>query len=165
LKKFKHVDEMDKVLPYDIILVRGTSIISYGIKYFTKSPYSHVALVVSPFMTFETDYKFPSTIRNLSYNKRNYEIYRLKEPLTNKQKQQVNDYIYNHVNDKYDWRLIFSRMFHILFKTPIVQNRKRLNCDELIVNALKSANVDLIGNRTFYTPEIVAESKKLYKVN
>jgi len=91
-------------------------------------------------------------------------VYRLKEPLTNKQKQQVNDYIYNHINQGYDWKLFFSRMCHVLFKTPIIQNRKKLNCDELIVNALRAAGVDLIGNRTFYTPEIVAESRKLYKV-
>ncbi|MGI2327566.1 hypothetical protein [Planococcus sp. YIM B11945] len=149
---------------FDLIFYKGETPIARAIKRLTNSEYSHVAMVIDPLHLVQLDWKTPVSIQHLAYPISQYDTYRLKTALTDEEKVKVILFMREWISTGYDWKLIFSRFFNILFGTPIISSVKRYNCDELIVDAFRHVGVNLIKDDVKMTPDTLAKSELLYKV-
>jgi len=150
--------------PFNIVFHKGRTPISRIIKKLTKEPYSHCAFVISDFHLLQLDYKSPTVIKHLEYPRRNYDTYELITPLTNEEKERVINFIIARINTSYDFQFIFSRMFNILLRTPIINSKNKYNCDELVRDALRSVGINLIEDDSNLSPGELAKSKLLRKI-
>jgi hypothetical protein len=150
---------------FDIIFHKGRTPIAMIIKKLTNSKFSHCAMVIDPLHLLQLDWKTPVTISHFSYPIGRYDIYRLKVDLTEEEKEKVIIFMRDRISTTYDWKLIFSRFFNILFGTPISNSSNTYNCDELIVDALRSVNVNLIEGDIQMTPDTLSNSNLLRKVS
>ncbi|TWT03737.1 hypothetical protein [Planomicrobium sp. CPCC 101079] len=150
---------------FDLIFYRGETPIARIIQRLTNSQYSHVAMVIDPLHLIQLDWKTPVSIQHLAYPIGQYDIYRLKVALTETEKAKVIFFIREWISTGYDWKLIFSRFFNILFGTPIISSVHRYNCDELIVDAFRYVGVNLIDSDIKLTPDTLSKSRLLYKVD
>jgi hypothetical protein len=149
---------------FDLIFYRGETPIARAIKRLTNSEYSHVATVIDALHLIQLDWKTPVSIQHLAYPISQYDIYRLKVALTDAEKAKVVLFMREWISTGYDWKLIVSRFFNILFGTPIISSANRYNCDELIVDAFRHVGVNLIEEDIKLTPDALSKSRLLYKV-
>lgn len=149
---------------FDIIFHKGRTPIAMIIKKLTKSEFSHCAFCLDNLHLLQLDWKTPVTIAHLEYPIGRYDIYRLKVDLTEDEKEKVIIFMRDRISTTYDWKLIFSRFFNILFGTPIVSSEKKYNCDELISDALRSVGVNLIDSDMEMTPDTLSKSNLIYKI-
>lgn len=150
---------------FDIIFHKGRTPIARIIRGLTKSSYSHCAFCLDDLHLLQLDWKTPVTISHLVYPIGQYDVYRLKVDLTEDEKEKVVSFMRDRISTTYDWKLIFSRFFNILFGIPIVSSKKKYNCDELIVDALRSVSVNLIDDDIKMTPDTLSKSDLIYKVS
>ncbi|PSL40802.1 permuted papain-like amidase YaeF/Yiix C92 family enzyme [Planomicrobium soli] len=150
---------------FDFIFYKGETPIARIIQRLTNSQYSHVAMVIDPLHLIQLDWKTPVSIQHLAYPISQYDVYRLKVALTEKEKAKVIFFIREWISTGYDWKLIISRFFNILLATPIVSSADRYNCDELIVDAFRHVGINLIEYDIQLTPDALSKSKLLYNVN
>ncbi|TWT27870.1 hypothetical protein [Planomicrobium sp. CPCC 101110] len=150
---------------FDLIFYRGETPIARIIQRLTESQYSHVAMVIDPLHLIQLDWKTPVSIQHLAYPISQYDIYRLKIALTAEERGRVILFIREWISTGYDWKLIFSRLFNILFGTPIISSANRYNCDELIVDAFRHVGINLIERDIKLNPDTLSKSKLLYKVD
>jgi|GEM_PF-1822918 len=152
---------------YDIVFYKGKSPISNIIKMFTKSKYSHVALVLDKYHLFETNWSHPAQINHIKYRTKDYDIYRYKSHLTNRQKVLIDDYIQSVLDSKYDFKFLFSRGLKILFNVKIKDDKSRMTCDELVYLAFKNAGIDLLeglDKTHILSPNLLSKSKLLHQI-
>ncbi|RNF39548.1 hypothetical protein [Planococcus salinus] len=149
---------------FDIIFYKGESFISRVIQRVTNSEYSHVAFVLDALHLLQSDWRTPVSIHHLAYPYGHYDIYRLKISLTEREAESVFMFIRERLSAAYDWKLIFSRFFHIVIGTPIFKSEDRYNCDELIVDAFRHVGINLIAEDVIMTPDTLSKSPLLEKV-
>ena len=150
--------------PFDLIFHKGETFIARIIQKLTNSEYSHVAMVIDALHLLQSDWKTPVAIQHLAYPVAEYDIYRLRIPLTDLEKQAVLLFIRQRISAGYDWKLIFSRFFNILFGTPIISSVHRYNCDELIIDAFRHVGINLIEEDVSMTPDTLSKSQLIYKL-
>lgn len=151
-------------LPYSIIANKGTSVISRLIRLITKSDYSHVSLILDDFHCLESNYKTSTSIQHFQYKNGSYDVYTLKEDLTEKQKKIIHKFIMDNINLKYDWLYITSRFFNIVVGSKLISSPDRYNCDELIVDAFKAIGIELVNKDIKLSPASIVNSPKLTKI-
>jgi hypothetical protein len=83
--------------------------------------------------------------------------------LSDKQKEDIFNFIRENVTLKYDWVYVVTRGFNIVFGTKIVNIRNRYNCDELIVEAFRASGINLADNDIKLSPETLSKSEYLRK--
>lgn len=144
----------------NLLFYKGESCISKLIMYFTKSNYSHCALVYDDIHIYEADIFKPVNINHISYKSSNYDIYKFAN-ITEQQKSKIVEYLNIKLQSKYDWLYIITRWFNILFGTKILNNKQRFTCDELIYDAFLFAGIKLIDGEI--NPGNLAKSLYLIK--
>ena len=150
--------------PFDIIFYKGETPIARIIKKLTKSEYSHCALAIDQLHLIQLDWKNPISIQHLSYLLGQYDVYRINVELTEEEKEKIVLFIRERLSTTYDWKLIFSRFFNILFGTKIISSDHLYNCDELIISAMRHVGINLIEDDVKMTPDTLSKSKLLYKI-
>ncbi|MGM7685228.1 hypothetical protein ACSVDA_24285 [Cytobacillus sp. Hm23] len=148
---------------FDIVAYKGESLISKIIRFSTHSPYSHVAFVLDDLHVLQLNWNTPTVVKHLEYKPHQYDVYRLKQALTEKESDRVRRFIYNKLNSKYDFKFIFSRLLYLLFNTSLYNSKKPYNCDELIVDAF--IGMELTDDQTLLTPYTLAQSDMLMKIS
>lgn len=146
--------------PLNIVFHKGKTPIALLIRLFTKSSYSHCALVIDNFHLVQLDWKTPTSIKHLEYPIGDYDVYELITEVTEDEQEKIRQFIRKYISTTYDWKFIFSRFFNILFGTSIVNSKGLYNCDELIVDAFRSVSINLIGDEKL-TPDSLSKSKLL----
>lgn len=131
---------------FDILFYKGKSIISKTIQRFTKSPYSHVALVITPDLIVETDWYYPVRYRENVYVHEEFTIKRY-EHLTDEQKEKILEYINEHLDTRYDYIQIIYHVLNILFGWKVRNDPNTFTCSELIDRAFMYAGIDLDPSR------------------
>lgn len=144
------------VQEYDILLYKGSNIFSRSIKRFTKSKYSHVAIVLDKYHIVEINFNYKLSIRHLNYRKRKYDIYRVKN-LTDNNKQLISEYIQNNLKTEYDFKEIVRILLPFLY---LKDNNKRLICSEFVYDCFNYAGIQLVSKDSV-TPEDIADSTLL----
>ena len=150
--------------PFNILFYRGNSLLGRLIRKVSNGKYSHCSLILDHFHTLETSWKNPSVIRHFDYKYKDYDIYKINVRLTEYQKQIILQYIIEHVETGYDYKFLVTRFFRLLFGTKVMNSKKYLTCDELIVEAFKVAGIHLIEKDELLTPSTLSRSKYLDRV-
>lgn len=146
--------------PFDLLLVKGESIVSNTIKKLTDSEYSHVAVVLNEHCIYETKINKPFQAYVNDYEPHEYDIYRMKDKLTPFQKYTMQRYLMENQNVKYDLMKTVSNGLFILFKFPIIDVANRLNCVESAKGVYFAGGINLNG----ITPQEISENECLIKV-
>lgn len=144
---------------YDILLYKGTSIISKIIRFITKSEYSHSAIVIDECHVAECNIWYSFRIRHISYVSDSYDLYRCKEEYN---KDKIMEFIHNNIGSKYDYREILRCLG---FK--IKDDKNKLICSESVYDCFKYAGCDLLpyNEDGITTPSDISKSKLLEKIN
>lgn len=151
--------------PYNILFYKGSSILGKLIRSISNGKYSHCSLFLDHIHTLETSWKNPSVIKHFNYKYKDYDIYKLNVRLTEYQKQLILQYITEHIKVGYDFPYLLTRALHLLFGTKVINSKKYLTCDELILESFKVAGIHLIEKDIILTPSTLSESKYLTKIN
>lgn len=151
---------------FNIIFYKGNSLISKLIKFISKSKkYSHVALMLNEWHSLESAWNNPCVISHFNYKKCDYAIYELRVNLSENDKIKIKKYIFDNLNSGYDYLYLISRGLNFIFNTPVINSKKTLTCDELVVEAFKSIGIILVDDDIKLSPENLSKSKLLRKVN
>jgi uncharacterized protein YycO len=152
----------------DIVLYKGKGLFSRLVSFFTRSKYSHVAMMISDTLLIEANWYKKSNTVPFSYVPENMEIYRLKESLSTDQKLTLLEHCYGFLNKTYDYPQIFGYVLNFFNKNHInvFNSPKKLICSELIDRAYLKIGVDLSSEHFIgdVRPVDLANSDKLIRV-
>lgn len=132
------VNNNPKIQTGDIIMYKPRSIIGWVISKITHSPYSHVAIAISPDKIFEANVFINSRIVSIysdyvGYDKNIHHIYRLSE-IDSSQKTNI-QIMARQLKDKpYDYKQIFGLFMRLVFnwKTSLFNDLNKFICSEII---------------------------------
>lgn len=154
------------ITPFSIIFFKGKGTVGKLIKWITKGRYSHVGIFMTDCIhVAEINWYYPFKIRHTKYATGTYDLYELNFELTEDDKQKLMDFIHRELNQTYDWKFLWRRLFYILFGIKPKQSDSKFTCDEVIYEMFRDClGVELIDSRDNLTPENLAKSKWLRKV-
>jgi hypothetical protein len=156
-----------KILPGDIILVKGdTPIVSSLVRWFTRSPYTHVGLAVTSDLIYEIDINKDLAIRPIHH--KHYDVFRYKYGLTETQQHDMQVYALERAKENvgYDWLKILGFGIERIFRFHKAFNElNHVVCSEIVDNIYNHVGIDLVPNREDgdVTPALFI-SKNLIKV-
>ncbi len=167
--------------PLDILLYKGTGFTSWVIEWLSKSPYSHIALVVNPGMNLgiESNTGHQAGVRAFDLRRiavEQVDVFRLK-PQYSVDQETVISYLVGHLGVGYDyWGVIclgllkiFSLLSFTLFRPHnSFQRNKDYFCSELVWEAFASDGLDLVpqtGAADITSPGDIAKSEVVDKVS
>ncbi|MGN7469632.1 hypothetical protein [Brevibacillus sp. SAFN-007a] len=153
---------------FDLLFYKGDSWIGKIIMGVTDSPYSHVAIVLDDLHLVETDWRYPFQIRHLEYRPDEYDVFRLKETLSNLQKHRMQQFINEHLRTPYDLKQSLSNGLFILSqgRIHVMDAANKMNCCESAYKMYQTAWIELLPERPkdYLTPGLLASSEKLIQV-
>ena len=170
----------DHLRPHDILLCKGSSFISWLIRYGTKSLYSHVAVVADPeiYLAIESNMGHQagvrgSDLRKLSDDK--VDIFRVKPEFPFDGKKVIS-FLVSCLGADYDlsgvvWLgvLKFTGLMTGFNLKPYnaFQKEKDYFCSELVYQAFLAGGLDIVpqvGEADITSPGDIAESERLIKI-
>jgi hypothetical protein len=148
------------------IFSRSNSLIGRLIRSIGSTKYSHVSLILPDGIhCVESAWNIPLAIKHFSYRKGEYDFYKLNFDLTEKQLNKLIIYVRSHILTQYDFLFLLTRGLNSLFKTPILNEKNKVNCDEFIVSALRYiSEIELVDSDLKLTPETLSQSPYLIKI-
>jgi hypothetical protein len=150
---------------FDLLFVRGRSLIGRLVQAVTRSPYSHVAIVLDQWHVAETDWRYPLTVRHLSYPTDTFDVYRYRGELTAEQLTAMECFLHEKLTTPYDYLQSITNGLYLLVGIPIRDAPGRMNCSETVDRMFAAAGIDLcpavLGH---VTPADLARSEKLQKI-
>lgn len=151
---------------FDLLFVRGRSWVGRLVQTVTRSPYSHVAIVLDELHVAETNWRYPLKIRHIRYRQQDYDVYRYYGELTPEQQTVMNVFLREHLNTPYDWRQSLSHGVYLLTGLPIYDAADRMNCSETVDRMFAAAGIDLCARQPDgrVTPADLAQSDKLIRI-
>lgn len=154
-----------RMQPFDIIVYKGNTLTSRIIKWFLKSQYVHVGVLLDEWHIVDIDWRYHLKIRHLDYSVDEYEVYRY-GGLTDIHKRQMVKFLRQKLNTQYSmWeniRYLMSQWFGLKLK----DNVQRYNCSEMIVDMFHYGGIELFDydSNKVIMPHALIESEKLTKV-
>ncbi|RNB72190.1 hypothetical protein [Brevibacillus panacihumi] len=151
---------------FDLLFVRGSSPLARLIQWVTRSPYSHVAIVLDELHVAETDWRFPLQRNHNNYPPWQYDVYRYRGELTAAQAAVMTEFIHAHIGTPYDFLQTVTNGLYLLTGLPIRDAPNRMNCSETVDRMFSSAGISLttldVGK---VTPADLVRSSNLQKVS
>lgn len=152
----------------DVILVKGNGLISWAIKKFTNSPYSHAACFYGDGHFIESDWGGVKLAYMSKYENTDYDIYRCTE--ANKQQLWLaSEWMLSQAGSKYDYLGILGIAKQILFnqETNIWDNKDRYWCSELVADGYIKAGIPLEAEKDTrrISPGDLARSQIMVQIN
>ncbi|MFW6015384.1 MAG: hypothetical protein ACOCRK_03040 [bacterium] len=151
--------------PGDILLIKTKGIYAKLIRWWTNSKYTHVAIVLTENIAIEANWRvrtFPIDDIN------NYDIYRLKGGLTNKEQNEIRKKLLYYHGRRYDFLQITGYLFMSYFKGRNKFNSsKYVICSELADRVYHSIGYNLLPNIYLgdATPGDIAKSNYLERID
>jgi len=152
-----------EIYPGDILLFSGKGFISRGIKFFTNSEYSHVAIAVSGTECIEATAAGveKSDIQTLINKTEHFCVRRI--DLTMEQAEKIKERAYQLLYESYDFLQFISMIPYLLLRkigitwnSLIFNSRVRMICSELVGVCLKYA--DVINTPNYYIKRYTPDS-------
>lgn len=173
--------ETDILRPCDILLYKGSSFTSHLIQWGTKSPYSHVAVVVEPkiFLAIESNTGHQSGVRAIDLRKLDgatIDAFRIK-PEFPFEPQKVISFLVDHLGASFDylgvtWLGVLKGVGLLtgLQYQPYNQFQKEKDyfCSELCYEAFKTGGLDIVpqvAEADITSPADIAASERLQKID
>lgn len=156
---------MIELLPGDLILVKGTTLIDKGIECISKSPYCHVAGFYQDIMLIEANGFRTTGYEPLQAYIGEADIYRCPS-LTNEQRGFIMDYVQKEIGSHYDYLLIMWEFIRYVTNTllPYTETKSRI-CSTLWADAFLEVGIDLCPGIKYPSPGDIAQSKSLMKIS
>lgn len=152
--------------PFDLLFCFGRTWIGRVISKVTRSPYSHVAVVLDQRHIAETDWRKPLQIGHLNYKVIDYDVYRYHAGLTDEQKKVMEEFIDSMLGTKYDLLQTVTNGLFVLTGFPIRDAPDRMNCSETVDRMFAAAGIDLVPEALGkVSPADLSRSEKLIKVS
>jgi hypothetical protein len=172
MRELIYVDNLSSVESLeigDIVLYKaGDDFFSKCVRFFTKSNYVHVSMLVSNDLVIEANWNKKSNIVPFRYNQKKMEIYRVIGGLTTEQKFVLLKSSYLFLNKKYDYPQIFGYIVKYFFKSKsnIFNSPNKIICSELIDRSYLKAGIDLLSENLDgdISPDEIIKSNKLCRV-
>lgn len=125
----------------DVLFYKGTSLISKLITWVTKSPYTHVALVIGDGEIIESD-RFIKTRRIEIDLTEPFDVYTV-ENLSDETREEIVKYALEFVGTKYDYWQIFRDFIRFVFnkKVSFFEFKNKTVCSDIIDLPYYKANV------------------------
>lgn len=157
-----------QIKPADLILVRGTGIISEAIEDVEHSPYSHVAGVASLIIgteLIEAEGFRRTGYQALSHYAGHADVFRC-DSLTIYDRKKIRELAEREVGGHYDYALLFIELIRYWFGVilPYREPPKARICSVLWAGIYREAGIDLCPGIRYPSPADVAQSKLLRKV-
>ncbi|AEO93471.1 enoyl-CoA hydratase/carnithine racemase-like [Bacillus phage G] len=155
-----------KLQPGDIVLIRGKSFISKFVRFFTKSEYTHAAMMISERHMIEANFNKKVNIVNFKYNPETMEIYRYKEDLTKEQQIVIVQSSYEMLNKYYDYlQVIFYMIEYFIGKRydRMFNLQSFIICSEIIDRAYSEIEINLV-EKSNMTPGDLVMSKEIKRI-
>ncbi|AIF71971.1 enoyl-CoA hydratase/carnithine racemase-like [Bacillus phage Riley] len=156
-----------EILPADVIFYRPTSFIGRVISFFTKSPYSHVALAIDSNTLIEANRFIKTRVVPIEYDKNITHVYRLTD-ITPEEREEIVAIAKSFEGSDYDYAQIFEMLFRIVFniKRTIFNNQSKLTCSEIVDKSFYIAGIDRKDAENLYdvTPEELLHKYKLNRI-
>ena len=161
--------------PCDILLYKGTQLTSRLIEWQTKSPYSHVALVVAPAMNLgiESNTGHQSGVRAFDLRKLDaaiVDIFRVKPAFT-VNGEAVISFLVDHLGAPYDLKGVLwlgaLKLFGLHAQANRFQKGKDYFCSELVYEAFHCCGLDIVPqvpSSDITSPADIALSDRLERV-
>ena len=150
--------------PGDIILVKGTGIISELIEDVSKGQYSHTAIYINKNIIVEAEGFEKTGYVNIDKYKGHADVYRF-DKLTDKEQLRIVMYLRKQLGTHYDYLLLFWEFLryrlHILLPYKEFHNHI---CSTLARDAYKSIRLELCPGIKYPSPSEIGKSKLLIKV-
>ena len=173
--------KIDQLRSCDILLYKGKGFRSWLIQWGTKSPYNHVAVMVSPEMNLgvESNTGHQSGVQAFDvkqFKAGEIDVFRVKSryPFN---KSTVISYLVAHLGAKFDWigvsalGLMKFLSFFTAFKAFTwhneFQRKKDYFCSELVYEAFKAGNLDIvpeIDEAAVTSPADISKSSVVEKI-
>lgn len=151
---------------FDLLFVKGRSPMSRLIQWVTKSPYSHVAIVLDELHVVETDWRQPLAVKHITYRPEEYDVYRYVGELSEQQEESMYNYLLKSLGKEYDYIQSITNGLYKLFGFPILNVPYRANCSEEADMMFLAGWIDLIANAPgLVTPADLSSSQYLKKVS
>jgi hypothetical protein len=148
----------------DIVLVKGTGIVGAVIDGFEHSIYGHTAGLVKDGVLIEANGFKKTGYTGLLEYKGRADVFTC-DSLTDKQREEIAEYVRSQVGTSYDWLLLFLEgiryAFHVMLPHKEYHNHI---CSTLWNDAYRSAGIDLCPGIKYPSPGDLAQSKLLRKV-
>lgn len=152
--------------PFDLLFCFSRTWIGRVISRVTRSPYSHVAVVLDRRHIAETDWRKPLRIEHNNYRETDYDVYRYHAGLTDEQKKVMGEFIDSMIGTRYDLLQTVTNGLFILTGFPIRDAPDRMNCSETVDKMFAAAGIDLVpGALGKVSPADLSRSEKLMKVS
>lgn len=160
----------------DILLYKGESPTSRLIRWRTKSPYSHVAVVVAPeiYLGIESNTGHQSGVRAFDLRKldsQSVDVFRLKSEWRVAQ-EKVISFLVAHLGAPYDWGgvgwLAVLKLFGLRSQANRFQKEKDYFCSELVYEAFQEGGLDIVpqvDQADITSPGDIAQSSRLEKID
>lgn len=155
--------------PGDIILFKGNGIVSKFVKFFTRSEYTHVAMMVSDTKMIEANWNKKVNVVDFIYNPLEMEVYRYKNSLNVNQQISVVQTSYEMLNKYYDYAQIVVYLFEFFskkhFNNPF-NFQQFVICSELIDKSYLKLMIDLVPWRSIgnVSPDDLSKSKEIVRI-
>jgi uncharacterized protein YycO len=149
----------------DIVLVKPSGLLARIISFLTKSDYSHTAIVFDPEegLIMDTDWVATNLSLLKIYNQRGYDIFRLKEGLSENNKQKVKKWIIDNIGVPYDYLQLFSFTNRfVLGIKKIINLPDKYICSEMADRMYQSIGIDLVPE--FSTGDVAPEDLRCSKL-
>jgi hypothetical protein len=150
---------------FDLLFVRGRSLIGRLVQAVTRSPYSHVAIVLDEWHVAETDWKYPLKVRHLTYPAGAFDVMRYRGELMPQQLAAMERFLHEKLTTPYDYLQSITNGLYLLVGISIRDAPGRMNCSETVDRMFAAAGIDLcpavLGH---VTPADLARSEKLQKI-
>ncbi|QFT89510.1 hypothetical protein FIU87_12695 [Bacillus sp. THAF10] len=152
----------------DLLFVKGNCNVSPFIRFFLKSPYTHVTIAVDQENICEVDLHKKMEIMKNPYKE--YDLYRLKTKLSIGQQEQMLAFIHRKISTSkgYDWWRLISLCVKRFFRwNIIIHEQDRYICSEIIDKAYQHIGIDLVENLVTgdVTPIDIMKSQQLEYVS
>lgn len=159
----------------DILLYKGERLTSRLIQWRTKSPYSHVAVVIEPAICLgiESNTGHQSGVRAFDLRKLDsgaIDTFRIK-PEFPLDREKVISFLVAHLGAPYDWSgvtwLATLKLFGLRTQANRFQKEKDYFCSELVYEAFQEGGLDIVpqlNSADVTSPSDIAQSERLERV-
>jgi len=145
----------------DILLLKGKSLFSKIVKWWTKSEYSHSAMFATPHLVIESDFGGVQFNLTEKYKNMDYDVYRHKD-ITRNQQEKVFYWSFSKTDKGYD----HMGLLGIVLGTTSLDNKSRYWCSEFNMDAYIHAGVKIDCDKDTHrvTPQDIANDSNFEKV-
>lgn len=151
---------------FDLLFVRGESLISRAIQRVTHSPYSHVAVVWDTGQIVDTDWRRPLDVRPLASVRDPFDVYRYRADIDPWQAAAMNEFFLHNRGAGYDVIQTLTHALYLFTGVPLIDDARRFNCSEFVDRMFAAAGIDLCPEVDGHvTPADLARSDLLIKIS